>query len=513
MTKLKLFAAITTAFVLAAVLWPSAEAASPRNRAKVGYRGRMPSAMVGRPAAVPSQPPQTNLALWLRADRLTYTNSTRTLPATAAGDLVAGWSPLGGTMYGSQGNAATYDPIRRAPAIRGLTSLGYDGIADYMPIVGSSSGLAFIHQTGNFELLVVFRKDTTLRCGLFSSLVSSTDKGFDLEFSTTGALNMILTKGGGVTNGFKTSGTLFSVGQWYAVLVRGDGTNMSLSTDFSTFAAGDTVAFSNLPFGTGDATGNTILGSIGPVGSPTFPFDGQIEEVVCYSSAMSTADRLLLKNYVSNRYGPTLPRPRRMACIGDSITQTAPARANVPWPELLEARLGQNWCVGNYGVSGAQTAATSTLVTNSVVGKGYEESTVLIGVNDCVAGVDDAATIFGRIYNGTTGIVDKLLADGQRVNLCTILPTNNYASSTPTIRTKISAINTLIKALSVTNLTIIDTYDYMGDAVDPTQLSYQGGGGKPDCVTFSDNTRDYLHIGPGGCTRLADCIYYYRSQN
>lgn len=507
----KFVCAITTAFVLTALLWPTADAA-PRNRAS-SSRGRGAAAILGRQAPL-GLPPQSGLALWLRADQGLFTNSTRTLPTTAAGDLLAGWMPLGSqTMYGSQANAATYDPTRKAPGLSGFASVNFDGISDYFPLVNSANGLKFIHETGNFELVIVFRKDTTLRSGLFSSLVSSNDRGIDLEFSTTGALTMIVSEGGAVVNAFKTTGTIFSVGQWYAVCIKGDATNLSLATDFLTFAAGDSVAFSNKPFGTGDMTGNVVLGSIGPTGSPTFPMDGAIAEVLVYNAALSTADRAILKNYVSNRYGSTLPRPRRMACIGDSITQTAPARANVPWPELLEARLGQTWCVGNFGVSGAQTAATSTLVTNSVVGKGYEESTVLIGVNDCVAGVDDAATIFARIYNGSTGIVDKLLADGQRVNLCTILPTNNYASSTPTIRTKISAVNALITALNVTNLKILDSYTHMGDAVDPTQLSYQGGGGKPDVVTFSDSTRDFLHIGPAGCSRLAEFIYQNRSPN
>ncbi len=44
--------------------------------------------------------------------------------------------------------------------------------------------------------------------------------------------------------------------------------------------------------------------------------------------------------------------PVRVACIGDSITQGMGASEGFSYPSQLQKLLGENWQVGNYGVSG-----------------------------------------------------------------------------------------------------------------------------------------------------------------
>ncbi len=44
-------------------------------------------------------------------------------------------------------------------------------------------------------------------------------------------------------------------------------------------------------------------------------------------------------------------RPIRVACVGDSITQGSGTRGN-PYPKQLQELLGEQWEVGNFGVSG-----------------------------------------------------------------------------------------------------------------------------------------------------------------
>jgi lysophospholipase L1-like esterase len=43
----------------------------------------------------------------------------------------------------------------------------------------------------------------------------------------------------------------------------------------------------------------------------------------------------------------------RLACVGDSITQGVGADKGKSWPDQLQRLLGEQWHVGNFGVSGA----------------------------------------------------------------------------------------------------------------------------------------------------------------
>ncbi len=43
----------------------------------------------------------------------------------------------------------------------------------------------------------------------------------------------------------------------------------------------------------------------------------------------------------------------KLACVGDSITQGAGAEKGKSWPDQIQAMLGKNWSVKNFGVSGS----------------------------------------------------------------------------------------------------------------------------------------------------------------
>ena len=45
-------------------------------------------------------------------------------------------------------------------------------------------------------------------------------------------------------------------------------------------------------------------------------------------------------------------RPIRLACVGDSITQGVGADRGKSWPSQIQALLGDDWKVGNFGLSG-----------------------------------------------------------------------------------------------------------------------------------------------------------------
>jgi lysophospholipase L1-like esterase len=56
-----------------------------------------------------------------------------------------------------------------------------------------------------------------------------------------------------------------------------------------------------------------------------------------------------------SRVSPDSEGPVRIACVGDSITQAS------GWPDHLRARLGRNYVVGNFGVSGATALRSGDL--------------------------------------------------------------------------------------------------------------------------------------------------------
>ena len=45
-------------------------------------------------------------------------------------------------------------------------------------------------------------------------------------------------------------------------------------------------------------------------------------------------------------------KTRKIACVGDSITQGVGASGGMSWPDQLAKMLGENWQIGNFGVSG-----------------------------------------------------------------------------------------------------------------------------------------------------------------
>lgn len=67
---------------------------------------------------------------------------------------------------------------------------------------------------------------------------------------------------------------------------------------------------------------------------------------VCFS-AMSVLGADPMAPIDTSKY----PEPVKVACVGDSITQGAGSEGN-PYPKQLQELLGDEWNVGNFGVSG-----------------------------------------------------------------------------------------------------------------------------------------------------------------
>lgn len=164
----------------------------------------------------------------------------------------------------------------------------------------------------------------------------------------------------------------------------------------------------------------------------------------------------------------------KVACQGDSITNTAPSRADMPYPTKLEFLMGASHSVGNHGVLSALISGASTMFTNSITGKGFTHDVLLIGVNDILAGTSGATA-----YTAWAVLANAIRSAGLTLIPCTVMPFGNYTGWSAGKQTELAALNASIASYAATNsLTLVDLYAGMGDT-DPTKLkaSYDCGDG------------------------------------
>lgn len=149
-------------------------------------------------------------------------------------------------------------------------SIGFDGAFSALASLASKTAYNFIHQTGVFDLFLVFRRRGTETLGSAvdkprlwgcDDAFGATAKGLFVGHNASGNIWVLLGGNAGVVNvNFTTSSAAFPIGTPYKVLVRGTGTQIQISHDFSTF---ETSNYANA-FGTGDASNDYYVGACGP---------------------------------------------------------------------------------------------------------------------------------------------------------------------------------------------------------------------------------------------------------
>jgi lysophospholipase L1-like esterase len=205
--------------------------------------------------------------------------------------------------------------------------------------------------------------------------------------------------------------------------------------------------------------------------------------------------------------------PNFVACLGDSTTQGSDS-TSIPYPVALQALLNATYpgtyAVSNRGTGGAVVAGMSTAWSGDIKGKvsasvPSKRLVVFGGINDVIVDTG-AATIFAALKV----IYDDALASGWLLIPITITPFHGYTGWTSARQAVATTINASILSYCTANaLTAVDGYALLGDAADPTQLSYQGGT-KPDYATKtyagSGGGRDFLHPNDAGHAALAAAI-------
>ncbi len=185
------------------------------------------------------------------------------------GQLLTDWSNTRGSAGGTatQGNAAIYDPTLLKAANNGRDAVVFSQDRSHLVLTGSATSLNFIHQTGAFDIVMVFRLDY---CGPKNVLTGSdtgTDKGLGLQTTATNAINPFLTSGAATNVNFSTATQVFTQGEWWVLRLRGDGTKMYLSQDGGAEQSSSNYANA---FGTGNATHDMGLGADYWAGTPAY---------------------------------------------------------------------------------------------------------------------------------------------------------------------------------------------------------------------------------------------------
>lgn len=252
---------------------------------------------VTTPAGVPPAPiePPSGAVLGLAAWNVDGTNNSS---VTGNGYATPLWkNTSGGTVSDGLPQSAPYYPHLKTSDALQPSCVTFDGIADYFHFLNSQSTLAFLHNTGVFDMFIVMRR---LQGGL-RPLVGSTNttgnKGLYTAINADGQLNLVLcTAGTPIVNA--TSTATAAIGAPVKWHIRGTGSALRLSTDFSTYQnvpyTGSVVA--------GNATFPMALGSLGTFGMLE-NFGGDIYEFHLYDRNLTPIELSQMQQYILEREG------------------------------------------------------------------------------------------------------------------------------------------------------------------------------------------------------------------
>jgi hypothetical protein len=213
---------------------------------------------------------------------------------------------LVGTLfnYGQYGNLTeatpSQQPTFQTNVRNGNDVLGFDGIADEFHFA-STSDLEFVWATGVFEIVVAFRVDTSgQNRPLLGNTFTGSNRGFMLQAHATGTGRFFITTGAAVAAVVNTVGSV-TPGAWTVLGARGDGTNVDISFDLSsywsaartqTYVAGAAVyapgLFSDRPGSSGTST------------------DGALALVSVWDRELTADERALMRTHLNSVWGFSL---------------------------------------------------------------------------------------------------------------------------------------------------------------------------------------------------------------
>ena len=228
-------------------------------------------------------PVSTNVELWLDA------NDSSTI--TLNGSTVSQWDDKSGNNYHISQATASNQPAYVTSVLNSKNIVRFDGVNDIMsnasaqPVAGSASRTIFYVFSCNSTF-----NGSNYEYGLYFGLASPVNGGV-IAISQELAVR--------VSNGYRVFNQSNDDGSHAVISAVQDGTNVS---NYSMWKNGSALSATT--------TRSRAL-NIGPgihLGAhPVIAnwFDGDIAEVIVYSSALSTSDRESVESYLSNKWGIT----------------------------------------------------------------------------------------------------------------------------------------------------------------------------------------------------------------
>lgn len=223
-------------------------------------------------------------------DELGTNNASLTDGATQAT-----WANLGVTTGDATQATDANRPTLQKNVASSQDAVTFGGNADSVTIASSAAGLSFIHNTNDWDIFVVGRKDLASRQVVLSNTDLEAEKGFVLDFDSAGKAHFKINNAVPGNTAEITWPDAQAVGELFAVEVYGAAGSTAMRID------GLTGADTNGTLATGDATNTTVIGCLAStaVGS----LDGALFLILIFNKRVPGPQQDALFDYFASRFG------------------------------------------------------------------------------------------------------------------------------------------------------------------------------------------------------------------
>lgn len=186
-------------------------------------------------------------------------------------------------------NGATLTVDRNGKA---NSAYGFDGIDDYIELMGSETGLAYIHNTGVFSISTWVRIDDLSKVQhLLTSISVASDKGITLAYvASKNTLSFGLIVGGSNVGVIAADNSIIDT-NWHHITVTGDGQNLRMFIDG---VEKGNIAIKQLATGNGSYT--LKIGYLDANNVPSNFFDGAVDNLQFYNKTLTATEIASLAN-------------------------------------------------------------------------------------------------------------------------------------------------------------------------------------------------------------------------
>lgn len=252
-------------------------------------------------------------ALWLDASDAStlYTDSGLTTLVGADGDPVGGWMDKSGNAKNALQSNGTNKPAYRTAVKNGKPIIRFDGTNDSLSFAASTAYFKFLHASQGTVFLVFQTNPSISNPNTLYTLLDNsalgTNVGYGLYYedrSSQSRNNTIGSVGGSLaTYNFSVTAANDQVptGTWKCATnkLKGQDATASNRSRFYINASLDSTVNSLTGTNTANSTYNLMIGS----GQSSFYLNGDIAEILIFSSALEDTDRSSVENYLNTKWG------------------------------------------------------------------------------------------------------------------------------------------------------------------------------------------------------------------